>query len=124
MPNPNAKYGLPSAAYKITWKGRSVEQAVVKATVEAMTETLEACVAQAKIFAPYRTGALRDDISYDEPQIREKRITARWGNREVYYSIFQEIGTSRNPAVRYLQRAADAEYPKLNERIARRVDAA
>ena len=115
--NRNAQYNLPSAAFKLTWQGRDVEVAVNKATVEGMVETLEACVVLGKVNAPVDTGALRDDISFDPPQERERRITARWGNRFIYYSIFQEIGTSRNPAVRYLQRAADVEYPKLKDRI-------
>jgi hypothetical protein len=105
---------------KFTWRGADVEAEVNKATVLGINDTINACVDQAKLNAPVLTGALRDDIQVlQSATMRTKRITASWGNREVLYSFFQEFGTVNNPPRYYLQRAADQEYPRTNDRIRR-----
>lgn len=100
--------GNASAAFKLTWRGKEVADAVNRATIEGMRETLVELVTVAQALAPVDTGALRDDISYEEPHETEQRIYARWGNFTVRYSIFQNWGTYRIQPVLYLERAMDA----------------
>ena len=100
--------GNASAAFKLTWRGKEIEQAVNRATIEGMRETLGELVDVAKSLAPVDTGALRDDIQFQEPYETEHQIRSRWGNFTVRYSIFQNWGTYRIQPVLYLERAMDA----------------
>lgn len=114
--------GNASAAFRLTWRGRAVEAEVNQATIEGMRATLEELkqVAQAIVAVEaYDTGALHDDINFEEPHETEKRIYARWGNFNVRYSIFVNWGTRFRPAVLYLERAMDAVGMKLAPNIKR-----
>lgn len=104
--------------FKMIWRAKEVIEDVNKATIAGMNETMAAAVGVAKGYAPVKSGALRDDIQYQEAYETATSIIGRWGNFFVVYSIYQEYGTVYIEPVYYLRRAMDQEYPKLAERIA------
>ena len=104
-------------AYRFTWRGKQVEDAVNAATKAGINETMEACVAVAQEYVPVDTGALKDDIAFQPAKESGARIVGRWGNWTVPYAIFQEEGTVHIPAKHYLRRAMEEEYPHTDERI-------
>lgn len=111
--------GNASAAFRLTWRGKQVSDAVNKASMEGMRETLKELVEVAQSLAPVDTGALRDDISFEEPYETAHQIRGRWGNFNIRYSIFQNWGTYRIQPVLYLERAMDAVGMKLAPNIKR-----
>jgi HK97 gp10 family phage protein len=113
----NRRNNVANRTWFLTWRGAEVGNAVRRATIAGMKETLEAAVKQAKENAPVRSGALRDDIQYHGPFEGDKRITGTWGNFNIPYALFVEFGTVNMAAQYYLTRAKDQEHPKLNERI-------
>lgn len=106
---------------KLQWNGAKVAQAVKVATRNAMDETMVACVSTARSLVRVDTGALRSDISFKSAVIRGFMVEASFGAPTVPYAIFQEIGTVKMTAQPFLRPAADTEYPKLADRVARRL---
>lgn len=101
------------------WKGDEVVAKVEAATKLAIDQTTAAAVNRAKSEHPWknRTGTLEGSLQMRSARAEGLQIRGEWGSFDVNYAIFLELGTANMPAMPYLRPAADAEYPRLAERI-------
>lgn len=103
----------------IQWEGKEVFDKVTAATKLGIDQTLAACVKYAKTHHEFvnRTAMLEGSIAFRSAEVRLTKVVGVWGSFTVKYAIFIEAGTSRITKMPFLRPAADAEYPKLPERI-------
>jgi hypothetical protein len=109
----------------LTTKFEEVADAGKKAALEAMDETMAACVQLAKATVRVDTSTLQGSIRFEPAHYEGDTLVAKWGSFGVDYAIYQEIGPvsgNRNWAFTpYLRPARDAEYPNIAARIAKRM---
>ena len=129
--------------FNIDWKGQEVTDLVLEASRWAIDETMAAAVTDAKTNVPVRTATLQGSIRLT-PSVRTgNSVTGVWGSFDVNYALAvetgnrsligpegsssRESGPARGPGKNtgnknFFRNAADKEYPKLNERIAKRLN--
>ena len=132
--------------FKLDWKGDDVLKQVVKATRQGIDEVMGKCVEDAQANVPVRTGNLKRSIKPQEPAHEERGVVVGvWGSADVNYALAVEVGTtggsiqvkahtrkgrslrahSRQTSPRrgrnMLRNAADKNYPRLEETIAKRL---
>lgn len=104
----------------LTWRGKQVDDLVVKATKFGVNKVMENASIHARNNHPWvnRSGILEGSI---RPIVRAReqgnRIIGLWGSADVRYAIFLEVGTMFHQAFPYLRPAADAHYPTLKRLI-------
>lgn len=132
----------------LRWEGRKLTARMRAAQVEGVNRTLSACVIHARRNHAWRnrTGTLEgsiDVVDYAADGPLDTPVRGRWGSLDVRYALIHELGgwiTAKTakalrfrlpdgawamvkrvfiPARPYLRPAADAEYPKLSQRIRR-----
>lgn len=106
--------------WRIDWKGRQVSDAMERATMQGIDETMANAVTLAKTMTPVRTGVLQGSERFEPSKRVGGVIRGFWGSFDVRYAIWVEIGTFRMRGRYMFRRAADAEYPHLAERIRKR----
>lgn len=111
----------------LEWRGDDVKRHVLQATLGGMDETLAACVRTAKpMYRPGHglvTATLQGSIQMRPAQLRGDVVVGVWGSFDVNYAIYVEMGTGKMAAQGQLRRSADIEYPRLADRIRRRLEA-
>ena len=117
--------------FKLDWKGDDVLKQVVKATRQGIDEVMGECVVDAQANTPVLTGNLRRSIKPQEPAHEEGDVvvgvwgSAGIGNREseedVGYAFYVEVGSRGRPGRNMLRNAADKNYPRLEDTIAKRL---
>lgn len=105
------------AGFKLDWKGNGVKSRKDQAAKDGIDMITAAAVTEAQRLAPRRTGFMANTIESQKARVMSGRITGRWGNWTADYTLAQEVGARGRPGRYFLRRAADAEYPKLRERI-------
>lgn len=130
----------------LRWRGDEVRDRVRAAQVQGVNQTMAASVLHARRNHPWqnRTGTLEGSIDIaDYAAEITGGVRGLWGSRDVRYALIHELGGTIRPtrakalaipqpdgSVRlvrsvtlparpYLRPAADAEYPRLAERIRR-----
>lgn len=106
--------------FKLDWKGKDVSDKTWAAVQYAMNDTTAAAAIFAKQNHPgwqNRTGTAEGSIRGDPARREGDRMIALFGSFDVNYFIWLEIGTRFREGDHTLVRAADAEFPKLPERI-------
>lgn len=102
------------------WRGDKIVAKVEQAAREAIDETTAAAAdaAQGSHWWQSRSGQLEDEIVNEPAKVKDGKITGRFGStqRRGFYGLFHE---RKQP---FLRPAADREFPKLAERIAKKVD--
>lgn len=92
----------------VEWNGEKIEKKILDACKKGIDEVTGACIMDAKLRVPVRTGRLRSSIRKMKPGF--------WGS-DVEYAIFVEVGTHKMSAQSYLRSAADKNYPQLIDLI-------
>lgn len=130
----------------LKWFGAKVSKAVKAAQIEGVNATMAAASARAKRNHSWnnRTAVLEGSIGIAEPAAKTgDQVRGTWGSKDVRYALIHELGgiikpvrakalmfraddgtfvvarQVKMPARPYLRPAADAEYPKLADRIRR-----
>lgn len=129
----------------LKWNGKKVTEALRRAQLHGVNQTLAAAVARAKRSHAWRnrTGTLEGSIDIqDYAHATGDGVRGSWGSRDVRYALIHELGGVIRPQTAkalvfepapgaglvqvqsvtipprpYLRPAADAEYPKLGARI-------
>ena len=113
---------LMARGFDLNWYGDAILKSLLEAAREGIDETMEEATADAVANTPVVTGTLQGSIRPHEPaEIKGKMVEGVWGSQAVHYAIYVETGTSRSRGRHMLGNAADKEYPKLTQRIARNV---
>ena len=109
----------------LEWKGKEVEDRLVKALIGGVDETMSCASIHAKNHHPWsnRTGILEGSIR-PIVQAHEQggNVVGIWGSVDVKYAVYLELGTVKMRAFPYLRPAADVEYANLKERIRKRFE--
>ena len=100
----------------VSWRGPELAQAAAEAAERAVAETLERAAETAAGNAPVRTGELRESIG-STPVRRSGSRTSGGLGAGARYGRFVERGTRYMSAQPFLRPAADAEFPRLAERV-------
>ena len=128
------------ATVNFEWYGGKVGRKVVKATRQAMEETMAACVVDAKQNVPVVTAVLQGSLRMSDPPVEQngESLRGQWGSFDVNYALAVELGDGslagpdsglpdapvsgrKNTGNKgFLRGAADKEYPKLGKRAAAR----
>jgi hypothetical protein len=115
---------MSSEGVKITWKGDALKAQIDKATESAVNETLDDAVAQAKSNHP----GWKNETGNAEAGIRAEKAKKHGDGHyegqlvgETPYDIFLEIGARGHAGDHTLRRAADVHFPKLGEKIKKRL---
>lgn len=109
-------------SFRVTsWNGPAIVARAQKAAQEAIDETTNAAVLASQQMAPRDTGFMASTIEAEQAVVESGRTVGRWGNWTALYTLWQEIGSQGRPGRYFLRRAADAEYPKLGDRIKARM---
>lgn len=131
----------------LKWEGKRVTAKMRRAQVLGVNQTMAAAAAHAKRNHPWqnRTGTLEGSIDIAVYAVAGRvgePVRGTWGSRDVRYALIHELGGTIRPkhgkvlvfevdgetvavqsvtmpARPYLRPAADAEYPKLADRIRR-----
>lgn len=113
----------------LEWRGKKVTAKLRRAQVEGVNATMAAATIRAKNNHPWRnrTGTLERSIGIvDFARAMTKGIEGLWGSQDVRYALILELGgragiglSTLISAFPYLRPAADAEYPRLANRIKR-----
>lgn len=108
-------------ADELNWKGDQVAAKVIAAAKAGIDETTSACVQDAKTNHRWRnrTGTLEGGIQMRPAVARGTQIIGRWGVFGVNYGVYLELLFGGK--YRWLNPAADRNYPDLAARIRRRV---
>lgn len=103
------------------WRGREIAAKTAAAARTGIDKTTSEAVLHAKQNHEWQnvTGTLEGSIQMRgaEPEGPTGKMAGRWGSFTVNYALWLEIGTSRMPAMPYLQPAADAHYPSLRRHV-------
>lgn len=109
----------------IEWRGDELTDMLREAAEKAIRETLDNAVVLAKATVRVDSGKLRDTIRVVSVKQRKRDVAGRWaaGKKGVGYAVAQEIGPVAGNRkwgfTPYMRPSADAEYPKLQRRIAK-----
>jgi HK97 gp10 family phage protein len=110
---------------KFEWRGAEILRKVKQAQREALQETGEAIVREAKNRVRVDSGKLRDSIKVQGIEETGNGLTMLVGSddSDVEYAAINELGgvTSDYEAQPFMRPAADIETPKLPERIQKRL---
>ena len=80
--------------YVLSWHGERVHRHALRASREAIDDTMARSVVDAKANAPFQFGVLQGSIRIVEPARRVRdRIVGTWGSADVNYALAQEVGT-------------------------------
>lgn len=101
------------------WEGDDLAKRVLEATRHGVDATTAACAQHAKSNHEWQnvSGIAEGSIRIEPAEVAGSVVRGQWGSFDVNYFIFLELGTSVMNARPSLQPAAEAEYPKLPERI-------
>jgi hypothetical protein len=108
------------------WKLRDPIAAPLSRRVEgailaALDDTTAAAAISAKQNHPTWknvTGALEGSIRMEPARrVSATRYRGKFGSFDIAYAIYQELGTRFIAAGHFLRNAADAEFPKLGQRL-------
>ena len=114
----------------LKWEGDKVIKNMESCIKKAMNQTMAKAVVHAKSKhseGAHSLGRFESQTAILEGSIRPV-VAARkvgdetiglWGSVDVSYALVLELGGVNMPAFPFLRPAADAEYPKLAERIGR-----
>ncbi len=95
---------------------------VVETTKDGIDEVMGECVVDAQADTPVLTGNLRRSIRPQEPAHEEGDVVVGvWGSADVNYSLPVEVGARGRSGVNMLRNAADKNYPRLEDTIAKRL---
>lgn len=103
------------------WRADRIVAQVLDAARAAIDETTAAAAEVARETVNVDTGYLRDHIAARPAEVRGDAVTGSFGvyDGDPEYAVYQEfIPPPRGKA--YLRPAADREFPRLRERLARR----
>lgn len=106
----------------LKWEGDKVITKMDKCIVQGMSDTISKAVEHAKNKHPWKTRSSILEGSIREVVHSHKvggEFVGLWGSVDVNYALVLELGGVNMPAFPYLRPAADAEYPKLKDRIRR-----
>lgn len=114
----------------LNWEGDKVINKFDKCIVQGMAQTITKCVIHAKKNhgpGAHSQGRFENQSSILQGSIREETHPRKvggefigvWGSVDNDYALVLELGGVNMPAFPYLRPAADAEYPKLKDRIRR-----
>lgn len=109
---------------KIDPIGRAFERKVQAAMLRAVNDTTTAAAISAKQNHGWsnRTGTLEGSYRFEPAEVvSTDHVRGRFGSFDVKYAIFLELGTRYIRADYTLRRAADAEFPKVGERLRRQL---
>ena len=131
---------MPRGNSRVDWRGPQVRRAVERASQRAIDKTTSLCVKDAKDNVPVVTATLQGSFKIQPAEIEGNFVTGLWGSFDVNYALAVELGNRslvpsggdtqretlpnsgrgiRTGNTGFLRGAADKEYPKLRERIAR-----
>ena len=100
------------------WYGNEIAAEIARATAEGMEAVAADFVRVAHPLTPYREGFLDRSTKWGEVERHADRtLSLEMGSFDIEYAEYQERGTSRITGKFFYQRAADATWPKLNDRI-------
>ena len=106
----------------LKWEGDKVIKKMDKCIIQGMNQTMAKAAVHAKQNHPWvnRTGILEGSI---RPVVAARKVgdevIGLWGSVDVSYALALELGGVNRAPAPYLRPAADAEYPKLADRIER-----
>lgn len=114
----------------LKWEGDKVINKMDKCIIQGINQTMAKAVAHAKgkhSEGAHSLGRFESQTAILEGSIRAVKaarkvggeIIGLWGSVDVSYALVLELGGVNMPAFPYLRPAADAEYPKLADRIRR-----
>jgi len=98
------------------WNGGKVKARVTRAAVIGVNLTLAACLAQARVRAPFRTGNLRGSGFIRPAEPTALGVSGSWGFSALY-AVYVELGTRYMAPRPFMRPTADLEYPQLAGRI-------
>lgn len=100
---------------RLEWHGQAIIDQIRAASADAVNTTLAQAVSLTKQpgWTPHDTGALQNSITFEEARPDGKGVVGSFGSYDVYYAIYQEIGTRFITGSFYLRRAADQAFPGL-----------
>lgn len=104
----------------VRWRGTEIAAKVQTAARIGLDQTTAAAATHAKQNHEWNnvTGTLEGSLQARPAEtVNFTTLLALWGSFDVEYAIWLEIGTAVMAERPYLRPAADAEYPKLLERI-------
>lgn len=105
--------------YRITsWNASKILEGVRSAEVAAVEETAQACVSQVQGMRQGRAA----NIESEGAQSTGQGASVKWGlfpepQGDPFWELFVEVGGPGHPGDSAKRRAADAEYPRLADRI-------
>ena len=105
----------------LKWNGELVKRNTIEAAKWGVDATMAACVREAKGRVRVDTTTLQGSIEMRPAQQQGDDVVGLWGSFSVNYAIFVEMGTGRMSAQPYLWPSADHQYPKLPDRIKRKL---
>ena len=101
-----------------TWHGDEIAAELARATAEGMEAVAADFVRTAHPLTPVYQGFLRRSTKWDQVERHaDGSLSLEMGSFDIDYAEYQERGTSRITGKFFYQRAADATWPKLAERI-------
>lgn len=106
----------------LKWEGDKIITKFDKCIVLGMADTISKCVRHAKNNHPWKNrsthleGSIREET---HPRKVGDEFIGVWGSVDIEYALVLELGGVNRPAFPYLRPAADAEYPRLKDRIRR-----
>lgn len=119
----------------LDWEGEKVKKKMIDSIKRGIDATMSAAAIYSKQkrfrrgagkLSPIagiltnRTGTLEGSIRpVKKAEVVRDEIVGLWGSVDVLYAIIHELGLGNVSARPFLRPAADAEYPKLSNRIAR-----
>ena len=108
---------MPPQTIDVQWNGDEHIRRMTEATRDAIDETAILCVQRAVSTVHVVTAVLQGGIDFKPAQIEPggKEVVGEWGVYDVDYAIWEEL---LHP---YVRPAADAYYPGIKGRIARRL---
>ena len=112
---------MPGVTIKKTWHGDAIQAKVMAGAMFALYNVGPRAVETAKSYAPEKTGALKESISFDAKRSGNILLTLKL-ICAIYYGLYQEMGFHlRNgewhEGVHFLQRASDEVFPTVVSEI-------
>ena len=104
----------------LKWEGDKVINKMDKCIIQGMNQTMAKAVEHAKQNHPWKnvTSILEGSIRAVKAARKVgDEVIGIWGSVDVSYALVLELGGVNRPAFPYLRPAADAQYPKLADRI-------
>ena len=106
----------------LNWLGDEIIKKMDNCIIQGMAQTITKCVEHAKNKHPWKNRSTHLEGSIKEQKHPRKvgnEFIGVWGSVDINYALVLELGGVNMPPFPYLRPAADAEYPKLADRIRR-----